>query len=484
MTETKRSFLHITEVVRAFGLRESDFSRPGGAWVYKVLGALSAVWTTADRADAVCSQRCMRSSSMTCGLRRARRRNIVSRRVFRRKRRSSTSSTRQGALLPLSRPSLWAEISMDSQPIQLPRPSHPCQRAPRRASASGRGRFAVNFGTGAVKSTSRRRTTELLLILQRLSLALNPSADPPEDLFRLLDKQLVVSNGTGRVLHLLTRVPSVLFFHVDRTTTVTSLDSFGSGNNGMQKRVFRPTSTGTEEIWLDRYWIKNRVQVKEMRDELAKLDGELEELKRQKKSVVVTEDGKDFRELVRATVRYCQNAKTEAGNPEREERQKRMLEDWEKVDKELTQAVEGACHFRSVCVLSVDTSCGTAAFDTQISDLGQRISSAFDSPDMHKIGPYRLTSFVVRNGLNGRGTAWSVVCDDEGKWWRTGDLDKKEISLDEALSDPSGLMMDAGSTLFFYSKVGEVEEEVEIPPHLKVGHFDGLLATILVSMVS
>jgi hypothetical protein len=38
MTETKRSFLHITEVVRAFGLRESDFKQPDGAWVYKVLG--------------------------------------------------------------------------------------------------------------------------------------------------------------------------------------------------------------------------------------------------------------------------------------------------------------------------------------------------------------------------------------------------------------------------------------------------------------
>lgn len=38
MHETRRSFLHITEVVRAFGIRESDFQRIGGAWVYKITG--------------------------------------------------------------------------------------------------------------------------------------------------------------------------------------------------------------------------------------------------------------------------------------------------------------------------------------------------------------------------------------------------------------------------------------------------------------
>lgn len=28
----------MTEVVRAFGIRESDFQRIGGAWVYKITG--------------------------------------------------------------------------------------------------------------------------------------------------------------------------------------------------------------------------------------------------------------------------------------------------------------------------------------------------------------------------------------------------------------------------------------------------------------
>ncbi|PRQ71050.1 Proteophosphoglycan ppg4 [Rhodotorula toruloides] len=388
MTETKRSFLHITEVVRAFGLRESDFKQPGGAWVYKVLEVHS---TIVDDLRLAAGEEAQYRLSQGVSPEEAEQyeQKATSRFIFRG--RVVTANEHLGAPLPPN------DDDVHSNP--------------------------------------------------RLSLPLNPSADPPEDLFRLLDKQLVTSNGSDNLLHLLTQVPTVLFFHIDRMTNVTSLDSFGSGNNSLQKRVFRPTPTGKEDVWLDRYWVKNRVRIHETRLEIAKLDAELEEVRKQRKAIVVTEDGKDFQELVRATVAYCKSAKAEAGNVEREERQKRMREDWEKVEEELKQAVD--------------------AFDTQISDVSLRIASAFDSPDMHKIGPYRLTSFVVRNGLNGRGTAWSVVCDDDGKWWRTGDLDKKEVSLEEALGDPSGLMMDAGSTFFFYSKVDEAEEEVEVPPHLK-----------------
>ncbi|BGP27466.1 programmed cell death protein 2 [Rhodotorula toruloides] len=387
MTETKRSFLHITEVVRAFGLRDSDFQQPGGAWVYKVLEMHATIVDDLRLAAGEEAQ-------------------------YRLAQGISPEEAEQYEQQATSRFMFRGRVITANEHIGVPLPPD-----------------------DDVNSTPR------------LSLYLNPSADPPEDLFRLLDKQLITSNGADNMLHLLTQVPMVLLFHIDRTTNVTSLETFGSGNNSLQKRVFRPTPTGKEDVWLDRYWVKNRVRIHETRKEIQKLDGELEDVRRQKKVVVVTEDGKDFQELVRATVDYCSNAKAEAGNVEREERQRRMRGAWEKVEEELRQAVD--------------------AFDVQISHVSQRISSAFDSPDMHRIGPYRLTSFVVRNGLNGRGTAWSVFCDDDGKWWRTGDLGKKEVSLEEALSDPSGLMMDAGSTFFFYSKVDELEEGVEIPPHLK-----------------
>lgn len=39
MHETRRSFVHIAEVIRALEIRESDFQQIGGAWVYKITGA-------------------------------------------------------------------------------------------------------------------------------------------------------------------------------------------------------------------------------------------------------------------------------------------------------------------------------------------------------------------------------------------------------------------------------------------------------------
>lgn len=47
---------------------------------------------------------------------------------------------------------------------------------------------------------------------------------------------------------------------------------------------------------------------------------------------------------------------------------------------------------------------------------------------MQKTGPYELTSFIMRNGLNGRGSTWSVVKDDVGQWWKIVDLEKTKVS--------------------------------------------------------
>lgn len=86
---------------------------------------------------------------------------------------------------------------------------------------------------------------------------------------------------------------------------------------------------------------------------------------------------------------------------------------------------------------------------------------------MHRVGPYRLVAILMRNGLNGRGTAWSVVRGDDGRWWKIVDLVREEVTLEQALSDPAGLMMDAGSTFLFYQKMDEVEP-VEVPAYLQV----------------
>jgi len=73
----------------------------------------------------------------------------------------------------------------------------------------------------------------------------------------------------------------------------------------------------------------------------------------------------------------------------------------------------------------------------------------------------------MRNGLNGRGTSWSVVRGDDGRWWKIVDLVREEVKLEDALGDRAGLMMDAGATFLFYQKMDEVVP-VEVPAHLEV----------------
>lgn len=68
-----------------------------------------------------------------------------------------------------------------------------------------------------------------------------------------------------------------------------------------------------------------------------------------------------------------------------------------------------------------------AEYDAGILALDGQIERVFDGPDMRKYGPYELRSILMWNGLNGRGSAWSVVKDDMGRWWRIKDLVKEEV---------------------------------------------------------
>ncbi|GJN93790.1 hypothetical protein Rhopal_006848-T1 [Rhodotorula paludigena] len=387
MTDTHRAFVHVTEVVRAFGLRESDFSRPG-AWSYAIKHVHETIVEDLRIAAGEEARHLLEQG-------------VPADEVQKLERKAADRFTLNG------RPVLVDEhIGAPLPPLANEDGNH----------------------------------TSIM------SLNVNPVSDPPQNLFSLLDSQLVASEGDSRILHLLTRVPSTLAIHLYRQTTVTSLDTFGSaGGAAPSKRVFRPTKTGAEDVWLDRYWVKNRVGIVEARGEIARLEGELEEVKRRRREVGTTQEGKDARELVRGTVEYLKAASA-PGNEEREERQKRLREQWEKVGDEMDSVLQ--------------------AYDADASALDERIAAIFDTDAMHKVGPFRLVSILMHNGLNGRGTAWAVVRGDDDRWWKIVDLVKEEVTLEQALADPSGLMMDAGATFLFYQKMDEVEE-CEVPMSLK-----------------
>lgn len=69
-----------------------------------------------------------------------------------------------------------------------------------------------------------------------------------------------------------------------------------------------------------------------------------------------------------------------------------------------------------------------AEYDLSTAALQKEMDAVFDNDDMRRVGPYQLCAILMRNGLNGRGSTWSVVKDTEGRWWKISDLSREEVS--------------------------------------------------------
>ncbi|GAA5881280.1 hypothetical protein JCM1840_003843 [Sporobolomyces johnsonii] len=385
MHETRRSFIHVSEAVKVFGLRESDFQRGGGEWVYKLK---EMHHTIVDDLRLVAQEEA----------------------------------------------EFLGQQGVDGEEI----------KAFEKAAAN---RFIVRGRTLAADEHIGKPLPALddeqAISTAILELHLNPSADPPQTLFDRLDS-ILLDGGipSAPEYNLLTDPPRTLFFQLERHTEFMSLDSFGSGTGagGVGKSVFKPE----KEVFLDRYWVKQRAAIKEKREEAMRLREMLDEARKSRAALGTTKDGGDAVELVKSTVAYLKKATSE--EEKRSERQKTLAEKYQLILEVMEEKL--------------------ATYDSDIEQLTSQLSALYDSPDWRTVGPYELTALLMRNGLNGRGSAWSVVRGDDGRWWKITDLFREEVELDKALEDVSGLMMDAGATFLFYQKKEEAQP-AEVPLHLK-----------------
>ncbi|GAA5888397.1 hypothetical protein JCM6882_008605 [Rhodosporidiobolus microsporus] len=418
MTLTRRSFLHITDITRAFGLRESDFSYPAAGWVYKV----KAIHDQIVEDLRICA------------------------------------GEEAGRLV--------------AQGVSAEEAAAYEKKALDRFTVNGRSIRVDDHLADDLSTDVEAEPTAMI------DIPLNPVSPTPETLYTQLDSRLVHRDTRTTpptlVLDLMTNHPATLVFNIEREVpAITSLESFGSGAGArakQERKVFRPTPEGegdADTVWMDRYAVGNRVAIAKAREEVVTLEAEKGELEKRRREVGETKDGRDARELVRGTVEFLGRSVEAAGEEgkeageeekERRERQRSLREQWEKVGVELDGVL--------------------ASYDSSLSALSTRISSLFspsstDESGMRPVGPYRLHAILMRNGLNGRGSAWSVVKGEDGRWWKIVDLVKEETTLEKALSDPSGLMMDAGSTFLLYQRADEDVEPVPVPLHLqRIAHLD------------
>ncbi|GAA6014555.1 hypothetical protein JCM10207_001643 [Rhodosporidiobolus poonsookiae] len=406
MTLTRRAFLHITEVARAFQIRESDFSEPGGDWVYKLKEIHDQI---VDDLGEVAKEEATRLVENG----------------------ASSDEAREYIFKMSNRFSLGGRSVRVDEDLADPLPP---------------------------LSDTEGDYTSIL------DLTLNPAANPPPTLFNVLDEQLVGLDARTTpptwVLQMLTNAPSTLLLHLQRHTHFTSLATFGTGAAKAERKLFRPSPSpagGDAEapLWLDRYHVENRVRAAEGREVIKRLGEERAVVERRRRVVGLTKDGRDARELVRASVEVLQRA----ADGEADEGKDGLRRQWEKVGDELDKVL--------------------SSYDSSLTALDARIASIFDAPsgceggEMHRVGPYRLCAILMRNGLNGRGSAWSVVRGEDGRWWKIVELVREEITLEKAMNDPSGLMMDAGATFLFYQKATDDLQPAVVPPHLaRIAHLD------------
>ncbi|KAK4704293.1 hypothetical protein P7C70_g1916, partial [Phenoliferia sp. Uapishka_3] len=214
-----------------------------------------------------------------------------------------------------------------------------------------------------------------------LQLSIHTALPTPDTLYSAIDRNLIGSHSS--TFSLLLSLPDILSFEFVRE------DSKSPSNEKHPLKL-------EEWIWLDRYACANRKIIKERRDREQQLREALSQRREERRALAVTKDGQDAIILVRTTLEYCQQATS--GERDRAARQQMLAEHWSIIFKRLEHKL--------------------SELDAEIQALETEADAIFETDDMRTMGPYRLTSLIMRNGLNGRGSAWSYFVDAHGQWWK------------------------------------------------------------------
>jgi hypothetical protein len=247
-----------------------------------------------------------------------------------------------------------------------------------------------------------------------------------------------------------------------------------------------------KDLWLDRYHVSRRKDIKELREKMIELNDELGQVRDKRDKLGRTRDGKDALEVFRGVVDYfervtaksspnskqesseaMQVGETEVALPEDQDKDKdNDGDDRDKVERKERQE-RLKLSYRAILEKMESK---LEEYQTRLDQLEHETSTMFSTDSWRTLGPYHLSSLVFRTGLNGRGSTWSAVTGDDGKWYKIVDLSKEEIEIDEVLNDRSGLFLDAGITLAFYQKAGVEEFERQVPETLSVSRERRLLS--------
>ncbi|KAK4048399.1 hypothetical protein OIV83_004745 [Microbotryomycetes sp. JL201] len=265
--------------------------------------------------------------------------------------------------------------------------------------------------------------------------------ESPDDLYSALRRAFSdTPDKPNEGMGLLTTVPDTLAIRL-RRELVTSLDQFGSNRT---RQHFKPPA----EMYLDRFMLRNRTKIIEASRDLDRLERDLSQLKAAKRNIATTEDGRDGAELVQSGIDLLCRTNDDAHDKSRSNRRDRLLAKLLMIRDTVTQSMR--------------------EYDERVRALeAESVALLNDDASMKQTGPFELCSILMRNGLNGRGSSWAVVRDERGRWWRTSDFVAEEVTLEDVLTDRSGLHMGAGATFLFYQSKQTAAKHLNVPSMLK-----------------
>ncbi|KAK4052334.1 hypothetical protein OIO90_004415 [Microbotryomycetes sp. JL221] len=267
----------------------------------------------------------------------------------------------------------------------------------------------------------------------------------PNDLYSALSRAFTLdgASGGGNMIALLTSVPDTLLVKLNRPDAIPrDRDGTGGGHEG---QPFLPQ----KQLYLDRFMVQNGRTILSKRAAATELEAELTRLRENRNLITQQQDGQSGLERLEQARKFLE-VNYGADDHERSARRKRL------VDK-LNQA---SALLNESCERNPD-------YNEQERARQEQLAAQYDDPSMQTVGPFALCAILMRNGLNGRGSSWAVVTDDQGSWWRINDYDIEQVSLESALSDKSGIHMNAGSTFLFYQRSSAAPQSIEVGQPLK-----------------
>ncbi|TFK31536.1 hypothetical protein BDQ12DRAFT_119224 [Crucibulum laeve] len=194
-----------------------------------------------------------------------------------------------------------------------------------------------------------------------------------------------------------------------------------------------------KSIYLDQFLHQNLQSANEKRARERQVLAEFDDLTKQRETLTNFNDRDTLQDL-RATIHYYEHI----AKAETEERLQIL--------QRMATKLKG---IMSAIVAQV------AEIDTKLEHLKTETASIFDCPEL-KQHQYDLRAVLLHTGLPGRKQIYSYVQDQNGTWWKTVDYTVTEVPEETALTDPTGIHLNAGPFLLLYSKHLS-EEELRAP---------------------